>query len=78
MLTIQVAILDEAAQRFLAHVVSPALKKPRGEARLRALVDNWLAWSKLDFMPGGCLFVVAGVELDDRALAHRASCVMPG
>lgn len=64
---LQVAILDEAAQRFIAHVVAPALEKPRGEPRLRALFDNWLAWSKLDFMPGGCVFVVAGVELDDRA-----------
>ena len=63
---LQVAILEEAAQRFIAHVVAPALEKPRGEARLRALFENWLTWSKLDFMPGGCVFVVAGVELDDR------------
>ncbi|MDB4938975.1 MAG: Transcriptional regulator, TetR family [Labilithrix sp.] len=63
---LQLAILDEAAARFVALVVAPALKKPRGEPRVRALVDNWLAWSKQDFMPGGCIFVVAGVELDDR------------
>jgi len=63
---LQVAILDEAIGRFVALVVGPALKKPRGEPRLRALVDNWLAWSKQDFMPGGCIFVQAGVELDDR------------
>lgn len=63
---LQVAILEEAAARFVALVVAPALKKPRGEPRLRALVDNWLAWSKQDFMPGGCIFIVAGVELDDR------------
>lgn len=63
---LQVAILDEAIERFVALVVGPALKKPRGEPRLRALVDNWLAWSKQDFMPGGCIFVQAGVELDDR------------
>ncbi|MBX3191579.1 MAG: TetR/AcrR family transcriptional regulator [Labilithrix sp.] len=63
---LQIAILDEAAERFVANVVAPALKKPRGEPRLRALVDNWLAWSKSDFLPGGCIFVVAAVELDDR------------
>ncbi len=63
---LQVAILEEASARFVAHVVAPALKKPRGEARLRALFDNWFAWSKLDFMPGGCIFIAAGVELDDR------------
>ena len=63
---LQVAILDEAIERFVALVVAPALKKPRGEPRIRALIDNWLAWSKQDFMPGGCIFVQAGVELDDR------------
>ena len=63
---LQVAIMEEASERFVALVVAPALKRPRGEARLRALFDNWLAWSKLDFMPGGCIFLQAGVELDDR------------
>lgn len=61
-----VAILDDAAERFVAFVVAPAFKKARGEPRLRALIDNWLAWSKADFMPGGCIFVAAGVELDDK------------
>lgn len=63
---LQIAVLEEAAARFVAMVVSPALKKPRGEPRLRALFDNWMSWSKADFLPGGCLFVTAGVELDDR------------
>ena len=63
---LQVAILEEASERFVALVVAPALKKPRGEPRLRALFENWLAWSKVDFMPGGCIFVQAGVEHDDR------------
>ncbi|HSO35921.1 MAG TPA: TetR/AcrR family transcriptional regulator [Labilithrix sp.] len=63
---LQVAILDEATDRFVALVVAPALKKPRGEPRLRALFENWLAWSKADFLPGGCIFIQAGVELDDR------------
>lgn len=63
---LQVAILEEAIERFVAMVVAPALKKPRGEARLRALVNGWLEWSKADFLPGGCIFVAAQVELDDR------------
>jgi AcrR family transcriptional regulator len=63
---LQVAILEEASERFVALVVAPALKKPRGEPRLRALFENWLGWSRVDFMPGGCIFVQAGVELDDR------------
>ena len=63
---LQVAILEEAVARFVALVVVPALKKARGEPRVRALVDNWLLWSKQEFLPGGCIFVVAGVDLDDR------------
>jgi AcrR family transcriptional regulator len=63
---LQVAILEEAIARFVSIVVAPALKKPRGEPRLRALVNGWLEWSKADFLPGGCIFVVAQVELDDR------------
>lgn len=63
---LQIAILEEAIERFVAFVVAPALKKPRGEPRVRALIERWLAWSKADFMPGGCIFVQAQVELDDR------------
>lgn len=63
---LQVAILEEAIERFIAFVVAPALKKPRGEPRVRALFDRWLDWSKAEFLPGGCIFIVAGVELDDK------------
>ncbi len=63
---LQVAILEEAIARFVALVVTPALKKPRGEPRVRALFERWLEWSRADFLPGGCIFVMASVELDDR------------
>jgi AcrR family transcriptional regulator len=63
---LQVAILEEAIARFVSIVVAPALKKPRGEPRLRALVNGWLEWSNADFLPGGCIFVVAHVEIVDR------------
>jgi len=61
---LEVAILDEAIGRFVAHVISPALKARRGEPRVQALFDRWLAWEKE--LPGGCIFVVASVELDDK------------
>jgi AcrR family transcriptional regulator len=63
---LQVAILEEATARFVALVIGPALKKPRGEPRVRALLERWLEWSRADFLPGGCIFVTASVELDDR------------
>jgi AcrR family transcriptional regulator len=63
---LQVAMLEEAIARFVVLVIGPALRRPRGEPRVRALLDRWLDWSKADFLPGGCIFVMASVELDDR------------
>jgi AcrR family transcriptional regulator len=63
---LQIAVLDEAVRRFVEHVVAPALRKARGEPRLRALLENWLLWANADFMPGGCVFIASIAELDDR------------
>lgn len=63
---LQIQILDTASAQFVARVVKPALAEPRGEPRLTALFTRWLAWAKSQSMPGGCLFVAAAVELDDR------------
>jgi AcrR family transcriptional regulator len=63
---LDVAVLEEATRRFVDLVVVPALKAQRGEPRVRALFEGWMRWSKADFMPGGCIFIAAAVELDDR------------
>jgi AcrR family transcriptional regulator len=63
---LQVQVLDAASQRFVEQVLRPALAAPRGEKRLRAIFERWLAWTKVNSGPGGCLFVAAAAELDDR------------
>ncbi len=63
---LQVEVLRTAAERFIEMVVVPAIRKPRGEPRVKALLDNWLRWSDGDFSPGGCVFIAASTELDDR------------
>jgi AcrR family transcriptional regulator len=63
---LQVAVLDEAVRRFVEVVISPALKERRGEPRVRALFERWLSWARQDFMPGGCIFLAAAIDLDDR------------
>jgi AcrR family transcriptional regulator len=63
---LQLAILNDAFDRFQLQVIAPALRKPRGEPRVRALFDLWLGWSRAEFLPGGCIFVAAAVELDDK------------
>ena len=63
---LQIQVLDFAAERFVDLVVRPALQAPRGEPRLRALFERWLEWVRGEPMPGGCIFIAAATELDDR------------
>jgi AcrR family transcriptional regulator len=60
---LEVAVVEEASRQFVADVMVPALRAPRGEPRLRGMFDNWMTW--LD-RPGGCFFVGVSSELDDR------------
>jgi AcrR family transcriptional regulator len=65
--SVELAVLEEAIGRFRSEVILPALREPRGEPRVRALIDRWHAWSNDHAsMPGGCLLLQAAVELDDR------------
>jgi AcrR family transcriptional regulator len=61
---LQIQVLEHAAASFTDVVVRPALAEPRGIPRLRALFERWLAWDT--GLPGGCVFVAAASELDDR------------
>jgi AcrR family transcriptional regulator len=61
---LQIQVLEHGAERYVDEVVRPALAAPRGEPRLRALFERWLAWDSR--MTGGCVFVAASSELDDR------------
>jgi AcrR family transcriptional regulator len=63
---LQLQVMEFAASRFVDAVVKTALRAPRGEPRVRALFDHWLAWPQRSGLPGGCFFVAASVELDDR------------
>src|SRR5262252_11254590 len=64
---LEVEVLRFAADRFVDGVVRPALAAPRGEPRVRAVFERWLAWDRRSrVVPGGCLFVAAATELDDR------------
>ncbi|HSC88747.1 MAG TPA: TetR/AcrR family transcriptional regulator [Polyangiaceae bacterium] len=63
---LQVAVLENYADEFRRNVIEPAIREPRGEPRVVALFDRWLRWVSTDGLPGGCLFVAAATELDDR------------
>ena len=63
---LQLEILRMAGARMVETVVKPALATPRGEPRVRMLFDGWLQWEQSPSLPGGCPFMAASFELDDR------------
>jgi AcrR family transcriptional regulator len=69
---LEVAVVEEASRQFVQEVMVPALREPRGEPRMRALFERWLKWGE---RPGGCFFVGACTELDDRPGAPRDALV---
>jgi AcrR family transcriptional regulator len=62
---LQSQVLDAAATHFIDAVVAPALKQPRGLPRLQSLFDLWLDWGT-EGLSGGCPFIGAAAEFDDR------------
>jgi AcrR family transcriptional regulator len=72
---LQIEVLRLAAQRFEDYVWRPALKAPRGEPRLRKVFERWMLWVNQPSSPGGCIFVAAASELDDKEGRPRAFLV---
>ena len=63
---LQLEVLKEGAKRFEDAVVRPALRAPRGLPRLKKVFELWISWSASPATPGGCLFIAASTELDDK------------
>ena len=72
---LQLDVLELATARFRETVFTPALRADRGEPRLRALFTHWLEWVDAQARPGGCLFTVAAIELDDQPGPARDALV---
>jgi len=71
---LQIQVLDAAAELFQDVVFIPALREPRGLPRLQKLFDLWLDWDT-DRLSGGCPFIAAATEYDDRPGAVRDKLV---
>ena len=63
---LQFAVLETIAKDFSLKVISPALKEPTGETRLRKLFSNWMKWANDEKQEGGCRLMGASVELNAR------------
>lgn len=61
---LQLAVIESTATRFVESVLIPALSKPRGLPRLRAIMNNWFEWIRRN--SGGCVLIGSVTEYDDR------------
>lgn len=57
--SLQLGVMDQAAEMFQAAVITPADSHPPGEQKLRVLFDRWIYWSLGPSLKGGCPFVRA-------------------
>jgi len=60
------AVLAHGQAQFVEVVFQPAMGKPRGLPRLRAMFVNWLDWTESAELPGGCPMIGGAAEFDDR------------
>ena len=67
---LQLATLDLGGDLFIQSVLLPSLREKRGLPRLRAIFANWAEWVRHE-KDGGCLFLAAASEYDDRPGAIR-------
>lgn len=63
---LQLATIERARAIFAAEVVEPAAGAPPGLARLRAVLESWLSYFERGVFAGGCFFIAASSEFDDR------------
>jgi len=62
---LQIAVVREYYRRFETEVFAPAMRKPRGLPRVRALFENWMRHTSAE-LQSGCIFISGAVEFDDR------------
>lgn len=63
---LQVAVIQEYDRRFLQTVFTPAMREPRGLARLNAIMKLWLLRAGDAALGNGCLYCAGAFEYDDR------------
>jgi len=74
---LQLAVIREYAARFVDEVLRPAVQRPRGLPRLRALLARWLALLARE-LTQGCLMISGASEYDDRPGPLRDAVVVIG
>ncbi len=60
------AVLAHGQAEFTEVVFRPAMAKPRGLPRLKAMFTHWLDWTESAELPGGCPMIGGATEFDDK------------
>jgi len=63
---LQRAVIEEYDHRFLQDVFVPAMREPRGLARLNAIMRLWLQRARDVEIRTGCIYCAGAFEFDDR------------
>ncbi|MEI5668213.1 TetR/AcrR family transcriptional regulator [Bosea sp. CCNWLW174] len=63
---LQLNILEEAIGRFKREVIAAGTRREAPDRRLRSLFERYLVWIRGEQDDGGCLFMTAAQEFDDR------------
>jgi AcrR family transcriptional regulator len=63
---LQLATAESARELFHDAVVHPAVETRRGTARLRALIEGWIAYAQAPLFPGGCFWAANLPDFDSR------------
>ena len=63
---LQLAVLAHAAEHFLAAVLRPSIVTEKGLQRISKVFELWLAYSAANETQGGCLFIAAAADFDDK------------
>ena len=63
---LQLATVDHAAKLFVAEVIDPARRAPKGLARIWALCDHMVGYAERQVFPGGCFFAATSFEFNNR------------
>jgi len=62
---LQIAVVKAYHERFQREVFDAAMRRPRGLARLQALLENWIELATRE-IEHGCLYMSGAFEYDDR------------
>ena len=64
--SLQLAVVDAAAELFTHEVPGRVRDVPSGLPWLRAVCEAWVSYLERDVLPGGCFFTAAAAEFDGR------------